>query len=344
MGGPAANFVETATEADLIAAVRDADSTGTPLLVIGGGSNLLVADAGFDGVVVRDGRRELAVQNDGFCGGASVTATAGLPWDVLVERSISDRWVGLEALSGIPGSAGATPVQNVGAYGAEVADTLSTVRVWDRLTSRVRTLVSIELRFSYRDSVLKRSMLADAEGGPWFPTPRYVVLDVTFHMRLGTRSAPIRYRQLADALGVEVGGTASTAAVRDAVLALRGSKGMVLESADHNTWSAGSFFTNPIVSAERSAELPDDAPRYVWTEGRVKTSAAWLIERSGFPKGFALPGSSASLSTVHTLALTNRGGALASDVVALARHIRDGVIRAYGIELVPEPMLVGVAL
>lgn len=337
VGGPARHYVRAATEADLIAAISEADAAGTPVLVIGGGSNLVVSDAGFDGVVVADARADVRVQDDGYCGGVSVTATAGLPWDELVARAVADEWVGLEALSGIPGSVGAAPVQNIGAYGGQISDTLASVRTWDRAERRVRTLMLLQLQFGYRDSLLKRTL------GDMGPTPRYVVLDVTVQMRFGTRSAPVRYQQLADALGVELGGTASTAAVREAVLALRASKGMVLEAADHDTWSVGSFFTNPVVAP---SVVPAGAPRFpaAGAPDAVKTSAAWLIENAGFGRGFALPGSRAALSSKHTLAITNRGGATASEVLALAAHLRDGVRDAYGIDLVPEPVLVGAAL
>lgn len=339
VGGPARDYAEASTEAELIELVREADAAGTPVLVVGGGSNLLVADAGFDGLVVRDVRDELKVQDDGFCGGVSLTATAGTNWDRVVETAVTEGWVGLEALSGIPGSTGAAPVQNIGAYGAELADTLATVRVWDRERGEVRTLFSIELGFGYRDSLLKRSL---SEG--FGPTPRYVVLDVTMQMRFGTRSAPVRYAQLAEALEIQVGETAPTARVRETVLALRASKGMVLDADDHDTWSAGSFFTNPVIDEEL---VPEGAPRFGFPgpdDGRIKTSAAWLIEHAGFSKGFALEGSRASLSTKHTLALTNRGGASADEVVALARTVRDGVREAFGITLVPEPVLVGVEI
>jgi UDP-N-acetylmuramate dehydrogenase len=339
VGGPAATFVEVASEADFIDAVREADASGTPLLVIGGGSNLLVADAGFDGVVVRDTRQSMEVQDDGFCGGVSLTIAAGTAWDDVVAKAVAEGWVGVETLAGIPGSAGAAPVQNIGAYGAELSETLATVRVWDREQGKVRTLFAVELGFGYRDSVLKRS-LVDGYG----PTPRYVVLDVTLQMRFGTRSAPVRYAQLASALDVPVGETALTADVRAAVLDLRRSKGMVLDAADPDTWSAGSFFTNPVVD---EAQLSADAPRYPVAGGAtdvVKTSAAWLIEHAGFGKGFALEGSRAGLSTKHTLAVTNRGGSSTAELVALARHVRDGVLDRFGFTLEPEPVLVGVTL
>ncbi len=330
VGGPVGTLIEVSTEAEFIDAVRAADSDRAPLLVLGGGSNIVAADAGFDGVVVRDVRSGYSVQDDGFCGGVSVTAPAGTSWDYVVLAACTEGWVGLEALSGIPGSVGAAPVQNIGAYGAELAQTLASVRVWDREEARVRTLFSIELGFGYRDSLLKRSL-----GAQRGATPRFVVLDATFQMRFGTRSAPVGYAQLAQALGVEEGDTASTQAVREAVLALRASKGMVLDPADHDTWSVGSFFTNPVVAADA---VPEGAPAYPARDG-VKTSAAWLIEQAGFARGFALEGSRAAISSKHTLALTNRGEASADEVLALARTVRDGVRERFGIELVPEPSL-----
>ncbi|WP_405002713.1 UDP-N-acetylmuramate dehydrogenase [Georgenia ruanii] len=361
VGGPVAGYVEASTEAELVEAVRGADDAGTPVLVLGGGSNLLAADAGFDGVVVRDARRGLAGQSDSSCAGANLTVPAGQPWDEVVATAVAEGWMGVEALSGIPGSTGATPVQNVGAYGQEVAETLSSVRVYDRLERRTRMLAVGELGLGYRTSVLKRSLTDATAGGgrTWGPTPRFVVLEVSFQMRLATLSAPVRYPELARRLGVDVGARVPAAEVREAVLALRRSKGMVLDATDHDTWSAGSFFTNPILTvAEADAQLPAEAPRYPVTDhtrigqigaaaptvdGLVKTSAAWLISHGGFDKGFGL-GAPATLSTKHALALTNRGGATAADLVGLARAVRDGVREAFGITLVPEPVLLGVGL
>jgi len=361
LGGPPSRYVETRTEAELVAAVRDADAAGEPLLVLGGGSNVVVADAGFPGVVVRDLRRGIAVEGGiGSCGGASLRVPAGTPWEDVVEQCVAQGWVGVEALSGIPGCTGATPVQNVGAYGQEVAGVVSTVRVWDREQARIRTLALVELGFGYRSSVLKRSQ-RDETGAPssYAPTPRYVVLDVGFQLRLGTLSAPIAYPELAGLLDVAVGQSAPLAEVRAAVLQLRGRKGMVLDPADHDTWSAGSFFTNPLVPAALADTLPDGAPRYAVRSARpetttgpslgavdpslVKTSAAWLIEHAGFTRGFGLPGP-VSLSTKHALALTNRGEGTTSDLLALARTVRDGVHERFGITLEPEPVLVGVTL
>jgi UDP-N-acetylmuramate dehydrogenase len=354
VGGPARDIVEPASDNEMIDAVRTADAQGTPVLILGGGSNLLVADAGFDGLVVRDARRDaeanVSLQNHGACGGLTITAAAGVPWDALVERAVRSQWSGFEALSGIPGSTGATPVQNVGAYGADVSELVAEVRTWDRATQSVRTLPLMSLGFTYRDSLLKRSMRGGADDGAvWAPSPRYVVLSVTFHTPMASLSAPVRYAQLAGALGVEQGTRVPITEVRSAVLELRRSKGMVLDDADPDTWSAGSFFTNPVLEASAAAALPADAPRFPpgpgAPNGAIKTSAAWLIEHAGFDKGFAVGvDARASLSTKHTLAVTNRGGASADDLIALARAVRDGVRDAFGIVLVPEPVLVGATL
>ena len=238
--------------------------------------------------------------------------------------------VGVEALSGIPGLVGATPIQNVGAYGQEVSQTIARVRLWDRQDRKVVTRSVAECHFGYRRSLFK------AQPGRW------VVLSVSFQFRLGELSTPVRYAELAKALGIQPGERAPLAKVRRTVLQLRRGKGMVLDQADADTWSAGSFFTNPLVPAEIAAALPDDAPRYPQPDGTVKTSAAWLIEHAGFSRGYGL--GLARLSSKHTLAITNRGSAQAADIVALAREVRAGVERAYGVRLVPEPVLIGVSL
>lgn len=364
VGGPARSLVRATTEGELIDAVRAADADGVPVLVLGGGSNLLVADEGFDGVVVQDVRSGVTVDMVDSCGGGSFRVPAGHSWDALVEQAVAERFVGLEALSGIPGTVGAAPVQNIGAYGQEVAGVISTVRVYDRVLGRARLLAVGELGLGYRTSLLKRSMhQPDDDGRVWTPSPRYVVLEVAFQTRLGTLSPEVAYPELARRLGVEVGTRAEIAQVRAAVLELRAGKGMLAGPAsDHDTWSAGSFFMNPVVRAADAASLPEGAPRFevrsslpeVTTgpalgavdASLVKTSAAWLIERAGFGKGFGVHGeeSRARLSTKHTLALTNRGQATAADVVELARAVRDGVRDAFGIELVPEPVMVGVTL
>ena len=360
LGGPASRLVDAQTAAELVDVVRDADERGEPVLVLGGGSNLVVADDGFPGVVVRDARREIVVDDSGACAGASIHVPAGTPWVDVVDRAVAEGWVGVEALAGIPGSTGATPVQNVGAYGQEVSGVVSTVRVWDREQLRIRTLSLADLDFGYRSSVLKRS-LRDDDGAPsrFAPTPRFVVLEVGFQLRLGTLSAPVAYRELADRLGVSVGERAPLDEVRDAVLALRSAKGMVLDAEDPDTWSAGSFFTNPVVSAAVADQLPPGAPRYpvrtsvperttgpslgTVDESLVKTSAAWLIEHAGFTRGHALPGT-VGLSTKHTLALTHRGGGTTAELLTLAREIQAGVHGRFGITLEPEPVLVGATL
>ncbi|WP_369751739.1 UDP-N-acetylmuramate dehydrogenase [Cellulomonas sp. URHD0024] len=346
VGGPAARYVETSTEAELLDAVRAADADGEPLLVVGGGSNLLVSDAGFDGVVVRDVRSGVDVPDASACAGATLTVPAGTPWDDVVRYAVEQELTGIEALSGIPGSTGATPVQNVGAYGQEVSQSISVVRVWDRARGRVRSLPLVTLAFGYRTSLLKRSMHGadDADPqAPWSPTPRYVVLDVTFQLRPGDLSRPVAYPELARTLGIAVGERAPLTDVRSAVLQLRAGKGMVLDAADHDTWSAGSFFTNPLLTPAEAAALPADAPRFPAADGLVKTSAAWLIDRAGFARGYGAPGR-ATLSTKHTLALTNRGSATAQDLLAVAREVRDGVASTFAVTLEPEPVLVGVTL
>lgn len=363
LGGPAARYVEADAEDALVAAVRAADDAGEPLLVLGGGSNVVVGDDGFPGTVVRDVRSRVTVEGDvGSCGGASLRVPAGTPWEDVVERCVAEGWVGVEALAGIPGSTGATPVQNVGAYGQEVAGVVSTVRVWDREGERIRTLAVGELGFGYRTSLLKRSLRsAEPQGGAsrWAPTPRYVVLEVGFQLRLGTLSAPVAYPELAALLDVPVGRRAPLTEVRDAVRRLRARKGMLLDDADPDTWSAGSFFTNPVLPVDLADTLPDGAPRYPVRSPQpesttgpslgaidpalVKTSAAWLIEHAGFGRGYGLPGP-VGLSTKHTLALTNRGTGTTAELLALARKVRDGVRDEFGVTLEPEPVLVGVTL
>jgi UDP-N-acetylmuramate dehydrogenase len=330
LGGPARSWVRAETEQDLVDAVRTCDEAGEPVLVLAGGSNVVVADEGFDGTVVEVATRGITADHEGddpTCGGVVVTVAAGESWEPFVEHAVGQHWVGVEALSGIPGSVGATPIQNVGAYGQEIAQTLVSVRVWDRMLRGVRTFAAADCRFGYRTSRFK------ADPG------RHVVLDVTFQFRQGDLGAAVTYAELAASLGVEPGARAPMADVRRAVLELRRRKGMVLDPADHDTWSAGSFFTNPVVEPSR---LPEGAPSWPQPDGDVKTSAAWLIERAGFGKGYGE--GAARLSSKHTLALTNRGGATTAELLALAREIRDGVEQRFGIRLVNEPVLVGVEL
>lgn len=329
LGGPARELVRATTERTLLDAVRRADRAGTPLLVMAGGSNLVVADAGFAGTVVRVETTGVRADTDS-CGGAMVTVAAGEPWDPFVERAVTRGWVGLEALSGIPGSVGATPVQNVGAYGQEVADTIASVRCWDRADDVQRTFAAGDCGFGYRTSRFKQV------------PQRFVVLTVTFQLRLGDLSAPVRYPELARTLGVDVGARAPMSEVRSAVLGLRTRKGMVLDAADPDTWSAGSFFTNPVLDAAAALRLPADAPRWEQPDGTVKTSAAWLIEHAGFTKGYG--NDRAALSTKHPLALTNRGTARTEDLLDLAAEVQRGVHAAHGLWLVNEPVLVGCEL
>lgn len=338
LGGPVSRLVEAATESELIEFVRDCDRRGEPVLVLGGGSNLVVADEGFDGTVVRVRTRGVSVDDSGCgdddlaaCGGLLVTAAAGEDWDEFVTRAVSSEWIGVEALSGIPGAVGATPMQNVGAYGQEVAQTIWSVRTYDRHTDRIRTFANAECAFAYRTSRFKGS-------------GRWVILSVTYQLLQGSLGAPVQYAELARSLGVEIGDRAKLADVRDAVLRLRRGKGMVLNPSDHDTWSAGSFFTNPVVSVADAAGLPVDAPRWPAGDGLVKTSAAWLIEHAGFSRGYPGPGGRVSLSTKHTLALTNRGSASTEDLLVLARDVRDGVREKFGIELENEPVLLGCSL
>ena len=327
LGGPAGRYVEASSETELVEVVRAADSAGEPLLVVGGGSNLLVADEGFAGTVVRVATTGVVVDSDA-CGGAMVEVASGEPWDSVVERAIEAEWSGIEALSGIPGSTGATPLQNVGAYGQEVAQTIARVRLLDRSDGTVRTVAAADCAFAYRSSAFRHD-------------PRWVVLAVTFQLRLGAQGAPIRYAELARRLGVDEGARAPARDVRAAVLELRRSKGMILDASDHDTWSAGSFFLNPILDSDDAARLPEDAPRYP-VDGRVKTSAAWLVERAGFPRGWGA--GTVRVSAKHSLALTNRGGASTAEVLELARTIRAGVQARFGVLLEPEPQLVGCTL
>ncbi len=341
-GGAAGNFIEASSEQEIIGAVRSADDAGEPLLIIGGGSNLVVADAGYAGTVLRIASTGCTITSEDSCGGVSVVVQAGHNFDELVHTAVRHAWSGIEALSGIPGLAGATPVQNVGAYGADVSQTIAAVRVWDRKRNAVQTFAHSELKFGYRDSILKQTTTAGS--------PRYVALTVEFQLALGRMSAPIRYAELARALGVGVGERAYSLDVRREVLALRASKGMVLDAADRDTWSTGSFFTNPLVPLAVAESLPAEAPKYPAADaGLVKLSAAWLIDRAGFAKGFGLEsgsvsGARASLSTKHTLAITNRGSATTEDVLAVARAVRAGVAAKFGIALQPEPLLIGCAL
>ncbi|MFF2043904.1 UDP-N-acetylmuramate dehydrogenase [Kitasatospora sp. NPDC058170] len=333
LGGPARRLVTATTDDEVVAAVREADAAGEPLLVLGGGSNLVIGDAGYPGTVLR-------IATTGFTlDGPELELAAGEVWADAVTRTVLEHGLaGIEFLAGIPGSAGATPVQNVGAYGQEVAQSVTGVVAYDRRAGEVVTLSNAACEFSYRHSRFK----ADPD--------RYVVLRVRFGLQdNGGLSTPVAYAETARHLGVEQGEAVDLREAHAAVLRLRSGKGMVLDPADHDTWSAGSFFTNPVLTGEQYAaflalvaERELTAPAYPAPDGRTKTSAAWLIDKAGFGKGYG--SGPATLSSKHTLALTNRGAATAEDLLALAREIRDGVRAAFGVELVNEPVMVGVKL
>jgi UDP-N-acetylmuramate dehydrogenase len=319
LGGPAKRLVSVGTEAELVEAVREADE---PLLLLAGGSNLVLPDAGWPGVVVRIETR--GIERDG----AALEVQAGEPWDDLVAATVEEGLAGFECLSGIPGSVGATPIQNVGAYGQEVSETVRSVRVLDRTTGTIDELAPADCGFTYRSSAFKRA-------------DRWVVLAVTFAVHRADSSQPLRYAELARALDLEPGARAPLCEVREAVLALRRGKGMVLDPADPDTISAGSFFMNPILDADTVAALRPRPPAFPQPDGRVKTSAAWLIERAGFAKGYAR--GRVAISSKHALALVNRGGASTGELLALAREIAAGVRERFGVQLEPEPTIVGEA-
>ncbi|MGV0158135.1 UDP-N-acetylmuramate dehydrogenase [Mycobacterium colombiense] len=338
--GPTARRLITCTTSEqVIATLRQLDA-GTAggqrdsVLIFAGGSNLVISDALTGLTAVRLANAGVNVE------GNLVRAQAGAVWDDVVVTAIEHGLGGLECLSGIPGSAGATPVQNVGAYGAEVSDTITRVRVLDRGSGEVRWVPGGELGFGYRTSVFKR-------GSDGLEIPS-VVLEVEFALDASGRSAPLRYGELAAALNVAAGERADPQAVREAVLALRARKGMVLDPADHDTWSVGSFFTNPVVAPDvyqrLAASVDGPVPNYPAPDG-VKLAAGWLVEHAGFGKGYPDDANArCRLSTKHALALTNRGGAGSDDVIALARAVRDGVRAVFGITLVPEPVLLGCRL
>jgi len=367
LGGPATRLVEARTADELVDAVRGADADGEPLLVLGGGSNLVVSDDGFPGTVLRVATTGIDVHQAGEQ--ILVTVAAGENWDRFVEWSVAETLAGVECLAGIPGLTGATPIQNVGAYGQEVAATITTVTALDRATGSVISLTGGECGFGYRTSRFKRTAmpqaLPDRQGQrppPPAPTGRYIVLDVTFGLERDPMSVPLRYSELASRLGVVLGERPPLADVQAAVLELRRRKGMVLDPADPDTVSAGSFFTNPVLGPDELATLervvaarlpgvrvptyPVAAPASPASQARhgyVKVPAAWLIEQAGFGKGY--PGRGAArISSKHTLALTNAGGASAADLIGLAKQIAVGVRSAFGIELAHEPVLVGLTL
>ncbi|HEY7140231.1 MAG TPA: UDP-N-acetylmuramate dehydrogenase [Methylomirabilota bacterium] len=333
VGGAARRYVEAHDEAAVLAALRWAEERGLPLRVLGGGSNLVVADAGVDGLVLRVALRGIAAREAGPA--VELTAAAGEPWDDVVRLAVERGWAGLECLSGIPGLVGATPIQNVGAYGQDVSETIAAVRALDRDARAVVTLLPASCGFGYRDSAFKSRA-----------PERHVVLAVTYRLRPG--GAPsVRYGELERHLAERGIATPTLGDVRESVLAVRRAKSMVLDPGDPNRRSCGSFFVNPVVAAaeaERIAAIAGDPAMPRWPEpggDRVKLAAAWLVERAGFARG--LEDGAAGISTRHTLAIVAREGARAADVVRVARRVRDGVLARFGVRLSPEPVFWGFA-
>jgi UDP-N-acetylmuramate dehydrogenase len=341
LGGPARRLVRATTADEVVGRARAADGAGEPLLLVGGGSNLVVGDAGWPGTaLLLDHRGHHVAQRDE--GSVVLHVEAGHDWDALVADTVAAGLGGLECLSGIPGRTGATPVQNVGAYGVEVADLLVGADLYARRTGRRGPVAAADLDLGYRTSRLKGDRNTDGE----------IVLGVRFRLTTDGLSAPIRYAELARALGVEPGARVPVAAAREAVLGLRRAKGMVIDPADADSRSAGSFFMNPVVDPDTAARVAaraeerGQAPVTAWPQpdGRVKLSAAALIERAGIPRGHPGEHSPVRVSTKHTLALTHRGGGTTDDLLALARDVRDHVDDAFGLVLHPEPVLVSCAL
>jgi UDP-N-acetylmuramate dehydrogenase len=328
VGGPARKIVHAHSEAELIEFVKAADSAKEPILILGGGSNLLISDAGFAGTVIRVESKGNALDYDA-CSGGMIEVSAGEDWDKFVEISIEKGFADLESLSGIPGTVGGAPIQNIGAYGHEVSETIARVKTYDRSKGEVKTFTNAECKFSYRNSIFKEQ------------PGKYVILTVTFQLRKGAQSLPITYAELAKQLSVNIGDRVEVTKVRQAVLKLRASKGMLI-NLENEINSAGSFFVNPILSKSAADKLPADAPRWPQNDGKVKTSAAWLMEHSGVVKGEKLAG--AQISNKHVLALTNSGDATAEDIIELARRARKKVYEKFGIKLEAEVQLVGVNL
>lgn len=327
VGGPAKNFVEAHNEEEIIAALIAAGDS--PVLILGGGTNVLISDAGFEGTVIHITNNSLVAEVDA-CSGATLTIGAGEDWDDFVALTIERGFAGLETLSGIPGTIGAAPIQNIGAYGHEVAEFITRVRTYDRKAKAVKTFTNSECEFEYRSSLFKRN------------PGQFIILDVQFQIRIGDSSDPITYLELAKKLDLQMGDKAPVRAVRQAVLELRASKGMLLDPNDSDSWSAGSFFTNPVISQQAADALPDAAPKWPLIDGRVKISAAWLIENAGMHKGDEVGG--ARISTKHVLALTNAGDATATDLIELAKSAQAKVYEKFAIKLEPEVNLVGLSL
>lgn len=324
VGGPAANFVRASNESEIIEAITNAGEQ--PLLILGSGSNVLISDTGFPGTVIKIENNQLTADVDA-CSGATLNIGAGEDWDVFVKTTIDRGWAGLETLSGIPGTVGASPIQNIGAYGHEVSEFIMRVRTFDRQSKAIKTFTNDECQFTYRNSLFKKQ------------PGRFVILEVQFNLRRGEMSDPITYEELAKELGIAVGQKSEVTKVREAVLRIRARKGMLLDEKDRDTYSAGSFFTNPIVAENL---IPEGAPKYPQGDGNFKTSAAWLIQNSGIERGQRLNG--AAISSKHVLAITNADGAKAADIAALAIQVRDAVKMKFGIELTPEVNLVGLTL
>ncbi len=328
VGGVVRTWIIARTEDACIEAVVECDDIGDPLLVLGGGSNVVCSDSPFEGTVLQVAPTGISTLDRG--GHIRVVAAAGEEWDELVERTLEAGCAAFAPLSGIPGLVGASPIQNIGAYGAEVADFIVSVRVWDRIDRAVRELSDEECSFGYRTSMFKSSI------------DRFVVLSVTFDLPLD-EFVCVDYAQLAAVLGVEVGDSVSGTRVRQAVLELRRGKGMLLDPDDHDTWSVGSFFVNPVISEAQAMSLPDDCPVFDAPDG-IKVSAAWLIDNSGVGCGFQLSESGAQVSTKHSLAICNAHNATCEDVLELARAMRARVRERFDIELEPEPRLIGCSL
>jgi UDP-N-acetylmuramate dehydrogenase len=326
VGGPATRIILAKTEEELISAVKTADDSGQPLLILGGGSNILVSDSGFAGLVIKVETSGNSFEIDA-CSGGTLTVSAGADWDEFVGFTIEKGLANLESLSGIPGTVGGAPIQNIGAYGHEVSEVIARVRTFDRKKQEVKTFTASQCEFGYRSSVFKTE------------ANRYVILDVTFQLRIGEASLPIGYAELAKELGVEIGARVAITKVRDAVLKLRSAKGMLL---GQGIKSAGSFFMNPILDKKIADKLPSDAPRWPMPDGRVKTSAAWLMEHAGVSKGDQIAG--AQISPKHVLALSNAGDATAKDLVELAKSAQEKVRTKFGITLQTEVQLVGLSL
>ena len=321
VGGPIDEWVHVASKSELVESVQDADRSNKPVLLLGGGSNVVAPDAGFRGRVVHIATQGIDVIEPGV-----LRIAAGEVWDDVVSACVERGWAGIEALAGIPGMSGATPIQNVGAYGQDVSQVLTSITVLERASGQVSDMTPAQCSFGYRTSALKRD-----------PHAR-VVLDVTMRLRPSTTNV-VTYAELARVLGIQVGESASLVAIRDAVLNLRRSKGMVLDEHDHDTWSAGSFFTNPIVDAATAARFPSECPRYPAIDG-VKLSAAWLIEAAGISRGFRISSDArAAVSNKHSLALVNLGGATSGEVMDLALAIQKKVLAMHDVALDIEPVV-----